>query len=52
MKIAHIVPFFSGGVGNVSLNLTKAFTSLGHEVILLSPQKPPRDLKIARHYKL
>jgi glycosyltransferase involved in cell wall biosynthesis len=52
MKIAHIVPFFSGGVGNVISYLTKAFASLGHEVILLSPQKPPKDHKIARHYKL
>ncbi|MGB9831382.1 MAG: glycosyltransferase family 4 protein, partial [Fervidicoccus fontis] len=52
LRIAHIVPFFSGGVGNVSLNLTKAFTSLGHEVILLSPEKPPKDLEITKYYKL
>jgi len=44
-KILHIAPFFHGGVGNVSLNLTKALAKIGCEVILAAPTKIPSELR-------
>ena len=45
MKILHVSPFFSGGVGNVALNLTKELVNIGHEIVLATPSEIPWDIK-------
>jgi len=51
LKILHVALFFHGGVGKVALNLTKAFTRMGCEVILATSVRTPNELReLIKHY--
>ncbi|MEM3834136.1 glycosyltransferase family 4 protein [Pyrobaculum sp.] len=54
MKILHIAPFFTGGVGIVAKNLTYALSKLGNDVVVASPANPPEEIRqnISTFYKL